>query len=176
MQMINRIDRMLRHLSREYLSAAVALLPNDVLSCRLRRLVLNSLGAKIARGTLIYRNVLILGNVEISSGSSISNNTCLNGVSAGISIGSDVMIASGCCIVAFDHGTRLSEGPMIRQPLVEAPIRIEDDVWIAANCTITSGVTIGTGAIVAANSVVTADVPPRAIVGGAPARLLKMRE
>ena len=90
-------------------------------------------------------------------------------------IGSDVMIAPGCCIVAFDHGTRLSAGPMIRQALVEAPICIKSNVWVAANCTITSGVTIGAGAVVAANSVVVSDIPPDAIVGGVPARLLKMR-
>jgi acetyltransferase-like isoleucine patch superfamily enzyme len=64
---------------------------------------------------------------------------------------------------------------MIRQPLLEAPIVIEDDVWIGANCTITAGVTIRTGAIVAANSVVTRDVGVNEIVGGTPARLLKHR-
>lgn len=175
MYLLQRIQRLGRHLGQEYLRAIVTMLPNDVLSCRIRRWAFNALGAKIEPGALIYRNVLLLGRVQIGAGSSISNNSCLNGVDAGIIIGPDVMIASGCCIVAFDHGTRLADGPMIRQALVEAPIRIEQDVWIAANCTITSGVTIGSGAIVAANSVVTSDVPPRAIVGGAPARLLKMR-
>ena len=49
------------------------------------------------------------------------------------------------------------------------------DVWIGHNATIMSGVTIGHGAIVAAESVVTRDVPPYAIVGGNPARLIRMR-
>ncbi len=176
MQSIRKVERLLRHLGREYATATIALLPNDALSCRLRRWVLNRLGARIGARALIYRNVLVLGNVEIGVRTSISNNTCLNGVTAGIVIGPDVMIASGCCIVAFDHGSRLSAGPMIRQPLIEARVTIEGDVWIAANCTVTAGVTIGTGAIVAANSVVTADVPARAIVGGVPARVIKMRE
>lgn len=176
MQLLKKIIRFSRYLGREYISAAAALLPNDFLSCKLRRWVFNALGAKIGQGAMIYRNVLILGKIEIGINSSISNNTSLNGVTAGIFIGNDVMIAPGCCIVAFDHGTRLSAGPMIRQPLIEAPVRIEDDVWIAANCTITRGVTIGAGAIVAANSVVTTDVAPRSIVGGIPARLLKVRE
>lgn len=175
MRLIKKIIRFLRYLGKEYVSAAVAVLPNDIISCKLRRWVFNALGARIGQGALIYRNVLILGKIEIGMNSSISNNTSLNGVMAGIFIGNDVMIAPGCCIVAFDHGTLLSAGPMIRQPLVEATVRIGDDVWIAANCTITKGVTIGAGAIVAANSVVTSDVVPRSVVGGIPARLLKMR-
>lgn len=173
--MAARFTDKLVHLGREYLTAFAATLPNDAISCKFRRWVLNSMGARIAHGALVYRNVLVLGNVRVGARSSISNNSCLNGATAGISIGTDVMIAPGCCIVAFDHGIRLAAGPMIRQALVEAPVRIGDDVWIAANCTITAGVTIGAGAVVAANSVVTADVEPQAIVGGVPARFLKMR-
>jgi galactoside O-acetyltransferase len=173
--MILKIWRLAAHLAQEALRALVATMPNDVLSCAARRAAFNALGARIDRGALIYRNVLLLGRVEVGSGSSISNNSCLNGASAGIQIGRDVMIAPGCCIVAFDHGTSLGRGPMIRQPMVQAPIVIDDDVWIAANCTITAGVTIGRGAVVAANSVVTADVPPDVIVGGVPARVLKPR-
>ncbi|MHA4868447.1 glycosyltransferase [Duganella sp. PWIR1] len=54
-------------------------------------------------------------------------------------------------------------------------ITVGDDVWIGYNSTILSGVTIGQGAVVAAGSVVTKDVPPYAIVGGNPAKLLKHR-
>ena len=56
-----------------------------------------------------------------------------------------------------------------------SPIVIQDDVWIGARAIILDGVTIGQGAIVAANSVVTKDVPPYAIVGGIPAKVLKYR-
>lgn len=54
-------------------------------------------------------------------------------------------------------------------------IIIGNDVWIGSNVTILSGVTIGDGAVIAANSVVTKDVAPYAIVGGVPAKLLRMR-
>ena len=54
-------------------------------------------------------------------------------------------------------------------------IVVEDDVWIGYRSTIMSGVHIGKGAVVAAGSVVTKDVPPYAIVGGVPAKIIKYR-
>ena len=54
-------------------------------------------------------------------------------------------------------------------------IVIEDDVWIGANCLITAGVRIGEGAVIAGGSVVTKDVKKNSIVGGVPAKLIKMR-
>jgi len=56
-----------------------------------------------------------------------------------------------------------------------APIEIGNDVWIGTRAMIMDGVTIGHGAIVAANAVVTKDVPPYAIVGGVPAKLIRYR-
>lgn len=170
-----RVLTITKNLWREFVTAWAAMLPNDVISCRLRRFALNLFDANLADNVMVYRNVLMLGNIEIGRNSSISNNSCLNGVTAGIKIGEDVMIASGCCLVAFNHGMDRSKGAMIRQPLIEAPIVIGNDVWIAANVTITAGVTIGAGAIVAANSVVTTDVPPYTVVGGVPARVIKHR-
>jgi acetyltransferase-like isoleucine patch superfamily enzyme len=52
------------------------------------------------------------------------------------------------------------------------PIVIEDNVWIGCRCIILKGVRIGTGAILAAGAVVTKDVPPHAVVGGVPARVI----
>jgi virginiamycin A acetyltransferase len=54
-------------------------------------------------------------------------------------------------------------------------VTIGHDVWLGSQCMILSGVTIGHGAVVAARSVVTRDVPPYAIVGGNPARIIRMR-
>jgi acetyltransferase-like isoleucine patch superfamily enzyme len=55
------------------------------------------------------------------------------------------------------------------------PIIIENDVWIASNVTVKEGVTIHNGAVVAMESLVTKDVPPYAVVGGCPARIIKYR-
>jgi acetyltransferase-like isoleucine patch superfamily enzyme len=54
-------------------------------------------------------------------------------------------------------------------------VTIGHDVWLGSQCMILSGVTIGTGAVIAARAVVTRDVPPYAIVGGNPARVIRMR-
>lgn len=57
----------------------------------------------------------------------------------------------------------------------KGPIIVEDDVWIGTRAMILSGVRIGQGSIIAAGSVVTKDVPPYAIVGGVPAKIIKYR-
>lgn len=54
-------------------------------------------------------------------------------------------------------------------------IRIGSDVWIGQNCLVMDGVTINDGAIIAAGAVVTKDVPPFAVVGGVPAKIIKYR-
>ncbi|MFB9224735.1 CatB-related O-acetyltransferase [Paracoccus cavernae] len=55
------------------------------------------------------------------------------------------------------------------------PAKIQNDVWIAADVTIAGDITIGTGAVIAGGAVVTKDVPPYAIVGGVPAKVIKYR-
>lgn len=61
------------------------------------------------------------------------------------------------------------------EALTKGKISIKDDVWIGMNTLIMSGVTIGQGAIIAAGSVISKDVPPYAIVGGNPAKVIKYR-
>jgi virginiamycin A acetyltransferase len=63
----------------------------------------------------------------------------------------------------------------IVEAITKGPIIIGDDVWIGCNSIILSGIKIGQGAIVAAGSVVTKDVPPYAIVGGSPAQIIRYR-
>ena len=57
----------------------------------------------------------------------------------------------------------------------EQPIHIGNDVWIGTRAIILSGVTVGDHSVVGAGAVVTKDVPPYAVVGGVPAKILKMR-
>ena len=86
-------------------------------------------------------------------------------------------------LLSADHNTKtISTYPfkgMLQnggfEGLSKGDICVDDDVWIGYGATILSGVHIGQGAIVAACSVVTKDVPPYAIVGGNPARIIKYR-
>ncbi len=89
----------------------------------------------------------------------------------GITVGSHCLIASGCYFIDHDHQTTRRDLPMGQQTGgPEAPVVLENDVWVGANVVILKGVTIGRGAIVAAGAVVTDSIPPYEIWGGVPAR------
>jgi acetyltransferase-like isoleucine patch superfamily enzyme len=91
-----------------------------------------------------------------------------------ITIGNDCLIASGCKFIDGDHGMDLAS-PMNTQLGVTSPIVLENDVWLGACVVILKGVTIGSGAVVAAGAVVTKSVPAREIWGGVPAKKLGER-
>ncbi|MCO5054644.1 acyltransferase [Thermomonas sp.] len=95
----------------------------------------------------------------------------------GIMIGANCLIAERVTIRDQNHAIhgRL-ETPIAQAGFETAPIAIGDDVWIAAGAVILKGVTIGRGAVVAANAVVNRDVAPYEIVGGVPARRIGMRK
>lgn len=90
----------------------------------------------------------------------------------GIRIGNNALIGHQVVLATLDHGLTASE----RENLYPAAIEIEDDVWIGSNSVILKGITIGEGAVVAAGSVVTKDVPANVVVGGNPAKVLRKIE
>lgn len=133
-------------------------------------------GSKIGSNCSISPNVRIQGEFEMGNNSSIAQNSSISGFTEGVSIGNNVMIGPNCVIVAFNHRFESLVIPMSNQGLYEKKVTIHNDVWISANCTITAGVTIGEGSIIAANSCVTKDVKEFSIYGGVPAKFIKKRE
>lgn len=91
-------------------------------------------------------------------------------------IGKHVMMGPDVIIYTRGHNTGRTDVPMAHQGDTAARrVVIEDDVWIGARVVILPGVTVGRGSILAAGAVVTQDVPPYAVVGGVPARVLSFR-
>lgn len=93
-----------------------------------------------------------------------------------VRIGRNVMIADQVTIRDTDHSISSIDRPMIDQGIETAPVIIGDDVWIGHGASILKGVTVGEGSVIAAGAVVTKDVPPFAIVGGVPARIIRFRK
>lgn len=94
-------------------------------------------------------------------------------------VGDLAMLAPGVHLVGTDHGST-TPGEPIRVAPAETPSKgrlttIEAEAWIGQRVTIVHGVKVGRGAIVAAGSVVTKDVPRYAVVAGVPAKVLRMR-
>lgn len=137
-------------------------------------------------------NVTIKGNCSIGHFTYLGSNCVLRETSIGnyCSIATDVFFGpnqhptdwlSSHSFVFGDNGgfagvkdfLNIKVNPKLKRS--PNKITIGNDVWIGLRAIVMGGVTIGDGAIVAANSVVTKDVPPYAIVGGVPAKVIKMR-
>lgn len=113
------------------------------------------------------------GTIDIGNNNFVGPNCIFQGF-GGVVVGSNCMIAGNTFISSSNHDI---EDPLSREYLIKEIGRyvvISDKVWIGANCTITAGVTIGKCAIVAAGSVVTKNVEPYTIVGGVPAKVIKI--
>jgi acetyltransferase-like isoleucine patch superfamily enzyme len=108
--------------------------------------------------------------VSIGDGTVI-NHGCLLYTTGGLIIGKHVSISAGTWLVTGSHDMNDPQFPAFYKPIV-----IGDHVWIGMRATILAGVTIGDGAIVMSGATVVRDVPPYAIVGGVPARLIKQRD
>ena len=94
-----------------------------------------------------------------------------------VTIGRDVLIADRVFISDADHNYSDADTPIrLQGDTFRGAVTLEDGCWIGIGAVILPGVTIGRNAVVAANAVVTRDVPGRAIVGGIPARVIKQLE
>lgn len=101
---------------------------------------------------------------------------CFIQVRGEVIIGNNVIFGPGVSVFSENHNFDNLDESIVSQGEIRKGVKINDNVWLGTKATILDGVTIGSGSIVAANSVVTKDVPSNCIVGGIPAKLIKKRE
>jgi len=141
-------------------------------------------GVSIGTGAVIGRNTVMecTGSLEhIGKGIVIGNRSCFGadcffGAAGGILVGDDVI--GGQCIRFHSENHNYGElETLIRdQGVTHQGIRVGNNCWIGAGAVFLDGAEIGDGCVVAANAVVTKKFPANAVIGGVPARILKMRD
>jgi len=139
-------------------------------------------GVSIGSGTLVmhgsvlhvynFRNLPHAG-IWIGADSLIGEYTVIRG-QGGVRLGDRVYTSPHVQILAVNHAYDDPTRSFVVQGITAQGIVVEDDVWIGAGAILTDGVHVGRGAVVAAGAVVTADVPPHTVVGGVPARVLRV--
>jgi acetyltransferase-like isoleucine patch superfamily enzyme len=126
-----------------------------------------------SNSTFSYNTIQLGDDVYIGPGAVLSASR------SGIIFGSKIQLGPNVTMMGGDHNTSVIGKFMYdiieKLPENDVPIIIENDVWIGTGAIILKGVKIGEGAVVAAGAVVNKDVPPYSIVGGVPAKVLKMR-
>jgi acetyltransferase-like isoleucine patch superfamily enzyme len=93
-----------------------------------------------------------------------------------VSIGRECVIADRVMLIDFDHSTADVETPIRVQGIYKRDVRVGHNVWIGYGACVLRGCSVGENAVIGTNAVVTRDVPANAVVGGVPARLIRMRE
>ena len=121
----------------------------------------------------IDKGTTFASDLKLGEGSGIGANCS---IPSGVTIGNHMMMGIDILMFTNEHRHDRLDIPMGAQGRTEVePIIIGHDVWIGSRSLIMKGIHIGNGAIIAAGSVVTKDVPPYEIWGGNPARFLRSR-
>jgi len=114
------------------------------------------------------------GFIKIGRKSNLAHHVVVHG-HGGVIIGNDVMIASGCSLVASMHIHVDSTKPISQQGFTASGIRLGDGVWLGAGVKVLDGVSIGQRSIVGAGSVVIEDIPDNTVSAGVPAQVKHFR-
>ncbi|ALL04396.1 hypothetical protein AQ505_02105 [Pedobacter sp. PACM 27299] len=104
------------------------------------------------------------------------NGNCYINAEGGVEIMRYCHIGKGLTIFSSNHNYMSDKFIPYDDEIILKPVLIKEFVWIGSNVTIIPGVTVGEGAVIGSGSVVTKDVPNFAVVGGNPARVIKLRD
>lgn len=115
------------------------------------------------------------GFVEIGHHTHFAPGCALYG-HGGLKIGPYCNIAAHCVLATVGHDPLIRDQPMALAPPCKGPITLEEDIWLGANVTVTSNVTIAKGCIIGANAVVNRNTEPFGLYVGVPARRLRDRK
>lgn len=130
--------------------------------------------ARCGRNINIRKGARFDSDIELGDNSGIGENSYIYGKTI---IGKNVMMGQECIINPRNHIIDNATIPMNQQGLAASKtVVIEDDVWIGCRVIVLPGVIVGSGSVLAAGAVVTKDVPPYAIVGGVPAKVIRYRK
>jgi acetyltransferase-like isoleucine patch superfamily enzyme len=127
----------------------------------------------------VYRDTILEtgygGSITIDDEASLHPRCQINAYVSDIHIGKGVMLAPGCALYPYDHGTDRSD-PIREQSLVsQGSIEIGDEAWLSFGVMVLGSVRIGAGAVIGAGAIVTEDIPDYAIAVGRPAKVVKYR-
>lgn len=141
--------------------------PNNAL----RTATLRLWGAEVGKGVAIHRGLQVrcARRLVIGDDCFVAEDVCLD-ARGGLRIEASVSVNTGAQIWTAQHDWRSPDFAY-----VTAPVHVEHHSWISARSVIIPGTVIGVGAVVAAGSVVTREVPPWSLVGGNPAKVIGSR-
>jgi acetyltransferase-like isoleucine patch superfamily enzyme len=160
----------------ELVSLIIFQLPRYRTLNALKSLYLRVLGARIGRRVIYYPGIWVLTGRKLVLGNDVDLATrVLITTDGGVSIGDRTLVGYGTQILSRNHRIPTLPESIFSSGHEARPVVIGADVWIGAGCIILPGARIGDHAVVAAGSVVTRDVPSGAIVGGVPAKTIRMR-
>jgi acetyltransferase-like isoleucine patch superfamily enzyme len=115
------------------------------------------------------------GHVSIGA-KSVMGQECTISAYQHVSIGRECIIADRVMMIDFDHGMVEVERPIREQGIYKRDVDVGHNVWIGYGACVLRGVAVGDNSVIGTSSVVTCNIPANAVVGGVPARLIRMRE
>lgn len=147
----------------------------------LRYAVLKAVARSCGDNVLVQTDVYLLNPQNLSIGNNVSIHPfcylgCGDALSGTISIGNDVSIAHGVTIMATTHTYEQRDLPIKDQVVISKEVVIKDNCWISAKATIVAGITVESGCVIGANSVITKSTSQDGVYVGSPGVRIKDRK